>query len=500
MATLPVVGEAAYPTPADVLEVILASILLGAQQQGLVADVRPGSDHYIRAKAIAGRVSMAIANGKIARDNYSPLTATGDALVALAGIYGVAKRPASRAAGYVVVTVAGGTASIPAGFQLTAPSGEKYQTTTAAVVATGGSVQAQAVNGGASTNVAAGAKMTFDSASIGNLNQVCTVDVGGIDGGVDADDTETLRRRLINKLASPGVGGNVSQVQQWAEESSAAVEAAYVYAAARGPSSYDIAVTSATGDRTLSSTIVDTVAAYVTGKMPGNHSLNVTSVSPQEVDVVLLANLALPGSAGGTGGGWRDAAPWPSATSGNVKITSFNSTTKVATTDATALNGLAIGAHIGLWDPVTDPTAPAMREHTVDSCSVSGGFVIFTAQGGISFDPTGGYISTGAVNLTSYASTTLSKIRALGPGEKTTNIDILPRGRRQPTADISGETDLNSKITTQIQTSHSEIRSVDYSIRYDTGTTSTRTSPSVPTTTASAPKILVLKWLAIRKA
>lgn len=497
---LPAVGEENYPTPDEVLNVILSSMQIDAARRGVTIDVSPGSDHYIRAKAFAKRVSVAIANGQIARDDFSPLTATGENLRAICTLYGVPERGASSAAGYVIVRVSSGTAPIPAGFQATAPNGEKYETTTGAVASDLARVQVQAVNGGEATNLSSGTKLTWDSASIGNLNQVCTVDSGGIEGGTEADTDDTLRRRLLNKLARPGVGGNASQIEQWAEEASSGVQAAYVYAAVRGPGSYDVAITADSNDRTLSTAIVSQVSAYVAGKMPGHADLNCTSVSAQEVDIVLAATLALPTSAGGAGGGWLDATPWPNASSGNVRITAYNSSTGVATTNAAALNGLAVGTRIGVWDTDTDAEEPVMREKTVASVTLSGGFYDITVEGGFGFDPTGCYVSAGAVNLAAYAATVLAKMRELGPGEKTTSTDILPRGRRQPTPEDGAETDLNSKLLTAVQNEHSEIRSLEYAARYDAGTTNTRTSPSVPATTASAPRILVLSQLAIRKA
>jgi uncharacterized phage protein gp47/JayE len=499
---LPAVGEENYPTPDEILALVLGSMQIDAARRGLDIDISPGSDHHIRAKAFSKRVSVAIANGQIARDNYNPLTATGDSLLALCALYGITQRPASKAAGYLIVRVSTGSAPIPAGYRCTSPTGEKYQTTTAKTVtntAPNNTIQIQAVEGGSSTNLSAGTQLTWDSSAIGNLLKPCTVDSTGIQNGTDADDEETMRRRLLAKLSRPGIGGNAAQLQEWAEESSSAIEAAYVYSSVRGPGSYDIALTAADSDRTLDTSIVSTAASYVAGQMPGHADINLTTVSAQNVDVVLAMTLALPASAGGAGGGWLDATPWPNATSGNVKITAYNTTTKVATTDAVAANGLAVGARIGVWDDVTAPAEPVMVEHTVSVIAL-GPPVTIEVQGGFGPDPTGGYISAGAVHLISYAATALEKVRVLGPGEKTTSVDILPRGRRQPTPEDGTETDLNSRLLTAIQNEHTEIRSLEYAARYDTGTTNTRTSPSVPTTTANAPRILVLKELAFRKA
>lgn len=506
--TLPAVGEENYPTPDEILALVLGSMQIDAARRGLDIDISPGSDHHVRASAFSRRVSVAIANGQIARDNYNPLTATGDNLLALCALYGLTPRAAAKAAGYTRARVSTGTAPIPAGYRCTSPTGEKYETTTAAnpTAANNGTdangVQIRAVEGGSSTNLSAGTRLTWDSAAVGNLLKESVVLSSGVTGGTDADDEETMRRRLLAKLSRPGIGGNAAQLQEWAEAASSAVEAAYVYSAVRGPGSYDIALTKAGGNRALPGAIVSEVTAYVAGQMPGHADLNVTTISGEEVDVIFAATLALPSSAGGSGGGWRDATPWPNATSGNVQITAWNSTTKIATTDTASANGLAVGTHIGLWDTVTDSEEPVMREYTVKYAALGGGgFYEIQVEGDFGgLDPTDSYISTGAVHLVSYAATALAKIRELGPGEKTTSVDILPRGRRQPTPEEGTETDLNSRLLTAIQNEHSEIRSLEYAARYDAGALTTRTSPSVPTTTANAPKTLVLNQLAFRKA
>ena len=137
--TLPAVGSATYPTVAEIRDTILRTIKLGFQRVGLSANVLEGSENYIRADAIARRVVHAFANNQIALQDYSPLTAQGDALTAIARVYGVEPRAPSKAAGYLVITCTG-TVTIPAGYQCTSPSGEKYQTTSVNTVATGASV------------------------------------------------------------------------------------------------------------------------------------------------------------------------------------------------------------------------------------------------------------------------------------------------------------------------------------------------------------------------
>jgi uncharacterized phage protein gp47/JayE len=490
--TLPSVTDANYPTHAEIRDGILRTIRYGFARRGLVANVLEGSDQWYRADALARRVSIAIANGKIGRQNMSPLDSQDDALVELASVFGVNERPASTAAGYVTIKCTG-TISIPADFQCTAGTGRKFKTTsTNASIATAASVQVEALAAGKASNLTAGEPVTWDSAAIGQLDHQATVAAGGIDGGAEADDTETLRARLIDRLSFPATGNNWAQTKLDAENASAAVLVAFVYPAMRGPSSEDVAVVGAAGDGVLSSTTVTRVSSAILAKMPGHQNLNATGILNQELDVVLAATLPLPASAGGAGGGWRDAAPWPAE---NVKVTAYNPTTGVATVNGSTAP--TVGAQIGLWDP----TAAAMLEKTILTVSGSGPWTI-TVEGGFGFDPTGVYISAGAVGLVAYATAAFVEFgpTKLGPGEKTTSLDILPRARRHPTTDLAYPSDLTRVALGAITKAYPEILDLDYAARFETGTTTTRTSPSIPPTTADPPRRLKVKHFAIRKA
>jgi len=488
---LPAVGDSSYPTPGEVRDAILRTLRVLCNRRGLTINVEPGSDAYIRADAFAARVAIAIANNKIALEDSSPLDATEDALEELAGIFGVTRRPAASATGTVkIVTTA--TVTIPADFRATAPNGKKYKTITAGTYANGASVELIAVDAGLDTDQDEGTKLTWDSASIGALNQVCTVEVGGLDGGADEDNDDRLRARLIRRLSFPAVGGNWSQVVGWAEESTSSVEAAYVYAAVRGPASYDVAITKAGGDRTLNSTTINAVRAYILAQMPGQNDLNLTSVTAQYVDVILKATLPLPVNAGGAGGGWRDAAPWPAE---NAKITAYNVGTGIATVNSTTAP--TVGANIGIWDYAGE----TMREYTIVGPIGGGaGAWTFGVQNGFGFTPTNAYVSAGAVNLVGYTEAAMEAFAELGPGQKTTNVDIIPRGRRQPGPDVQAPTDLTIQQRRAVIEQYDEILDLEYANTYDTGTTNTRTSPSVPSTTADPPNILVVRHFAIRKA
>ena len=495
--TLPAVGDAQYPTPDELRSAYLRTVRLGFARRGLAANVLPGSDHYIRGDALAKRLSIALANNRVAREQLSVLTATGDQLVKEAGVYGVTKRPAAAAAGYVAI-VCTGTITIPSGFRATGPNGLKYDTTsTNAGITTGALVQLRCVTAGAAGDLEVADQVSWDSAAIGALNSVATVAAGGIDGGADEDDEETLRRRLLDRLSFPSVGGNVGQVRGWAEESSASVDQAFCYAAVRGPGSYDVAVTGSSGDGILTSATLNAIAAYIQGKMPGIVSLNVTSAQNQEVDVVLAGSLALPVQAGGAGGGWLDADPWPVEA---VQITGFSQVTGDVTVTATTAPN--IGRRIAVWDPTGgDDSEGLLREYTVTApiAVVAGGFTFrVTSASGIA-GLVGAYVSAGAVNLAAYCAAAKAAIQALGPGEKSDSTDVIPRGRRYPGPDVTAPSGLSSRVIDAIEQDSPEILSMVYALRVETGTLVNITEPSLPASTADPPKRLRLKYFAIYK-
>lgn len=493
--TVPAVAGQYYPTLEELRDSGLRALAAAAESRGLTVNVLPGSEYYLRFDALAAQMLPAFANGKLGLKAVSPLDAEGDQLIELAGVFGIAQRAAAAAAGSATVAVVSGSVTIPAGYTCTAPDGTRYETVSAATVANGGAVELQAVIGGVSTNKPVGTVLRWDSASIGALRQNATVAAGGLSGGTDADSVETVRQRLLDHLASPSGGGNWSAMKLLAENASASVSRAFVYPAMQGPGSAAVAVVKSDGDRTLAQSIVNIVASAIVAGMPGHENLNATSVTAEPLDVVVRMTLPLPVFAGGVGGGWRDGTPWPNAASGSVKITSFNSGTGEITTNAAALNGLAVGNHIGIWVP-DDET---MYEYTVATAAVSG-TVKITVVGGFAADYSGAYISAGAENLTAYAAEALTAFQALGPGEKTASLHLLPRSLRKPAPATVAPAELGSRLLGDIQAAHDEVISLEYQHRYTTGTTTTKTEPTVPAATTDPPGILTLEYLAFQEA
>lgn len=501
---LPQVGAAAYPTVTELRDGILRDLLYYGLKNGLTFNVLPGSEHYILATILANRIAIAIANNKISNEQRNPLTSTGTALEDFCRAYGITKRPASPSTGFIEAVVSSGSVVIPTTYQATAPNGKKYVPVTSGTYVNGDSVEMTSVASGEDTEQDAGAVLTWDSASIANLKSSAVVDGAGITGGTDGDTDEDLRRRLIDRLSQQAIGGNGASVKGWAEEVSASIWAAFVYQAAQGGSTYAFAIGKDFGDRTLTPSVVSLAAANVNAKMPGGVvQLNATTFFPERVDVVLSATLPLPATSGGTGGGWRDATPWPAEI---TKITNVSGD-GVITVDSTT--SPVVGQHIGVWDNAAaaaaadeDEAADAMLEFDIITVGGGVGAWEITVVGSTAALREDMYVSAGAVNLKRYAATWLMAMNELGPGEKVSasNTDLMPRAARYPGPDVTAPYALTSIQIAAVTNAHSEVQNLTYAARYATETTDTLTSPTVPPTTADPPRILVLKHFAIIKA
>ncbi len=500
-------ADPVYPTVAELHSQLLSDLRYGYATIGVTANVAKDSELWHRTLAVAKRLAVATQNGRLINKRINPLTATGDDLQEWAGIFGVTKRPATKSSGFVTIVVLSPATSltVPASFKGTSASGKKYQTTAINVgVANGGAVKLESIDTGDSANLDEGEIITWDSSSITYLGTKATVAPGGIDGAADADDDEDLRARLLRRLGFPGVGGNWSQVQEWAEGANASVAFAAVYPTARGPSSYDVAIMGGGDDLSLNTTVQDQVASAIAAEMPGNVSLNVTSVTEEEIDAIIGLGLALPKSAGGAGGGWLDAVPWPSDNESGPNVfgeisavTDTSSGLIQITVNSTSADPPLAGNRIAVWDY----TEETMKHFSIVSVGGSSGaytcVLDLFGSAADSFLESGLYVSPDAEYLDEYAAAFLASTKLLGCGEKSSNTDILFYARRKPGPDIERPYALTSLQLKGIS-DRAEVSDVSFAGRFSEGTKTTKTTPSVPATTALSPRILSLKRLSFR--
>lgn len=490
-----------YPTTEDVVNVYLRSVAGSARRKGIAYNVLPGSEAWLRARAIAAVVVPAFANNKLGLDAVNPLTAQGDDVINGAAAYGVNARPASPATGYITAQVVSGTVNIPDGHPGTLTDGTAITVVGAhPAIANGDPVLVTTATTGVDANQTFNTPGTWDNASIGALKRNFTVAAGGLADASDADTVEEVRQQWLERLANPGKGGNWAHVCELARGASSSISSAWAYPGLT-PGSYGVAIMGGTGNGALSAAVVSQAAAAIVAELPGHTELNCTTITPQEVDVVIKVHAPLPKSAGGPGGGFLDANPWPNDTVPIVKVTSFNATTGVIGTDGASLSGLAIGNHIGIWDPsyvdASGNTVGKMYEFVVSE-ALDPGNVTIKVNGGFPKDFTGCYISAGATNLVKWAESAVAAFATLGPGEKTTSVFLLPRAARKPDEAVRGPQRLESRILSDIQSAHDEISDIGWSARYATGTAVTLTAPSVPGSITDPPRRLTLKHLSFR--
>ncbi len=499
-----------YPTEDQIRSQLLSDIFYGLAKFGIRANVAENSELWHRANAFAKRVSVAIANGKIGLLAVSPLRAKGKSLVDLAAVFGVFPRPASAASGFLICKVLLPAVSVlvTAGYACTSAKGIQYAVTSDATVATGGLVRVLATTSGKRTDLAADAIVTWNSAAIGFLDQKAVVAPGGLDGGKETDDEETLRARLLRRLGFPGVGGNWAHVEEWAEGASAAIEFAAVYPTIRGPGSYDVAVLGDDAAPVLNGSVQNLAAAAIIAQHPGHVSLNVTSVVLQQLDVVINLGLPLPKLAGGAGGGWVDPAPWPSTNESGVhaKVTAVDTIAKTITVDSTNADAPTANLQIAIWDYAAkdadgNPAPQFRRFGVLGVTGMSGAYVLKLDAGtsdAMAFIETGMYVSPAADHLRQYADAFVAAVGKLGPGEKTADPDLLVYARRKPGPDVERPYTLTSRQLDAITEAHVEAADASYAARFDTGTANTRTTPSVPSLVSAPPRKLGLEHLAFR--
>lgn len=149
-------------------------------------------------------------------DQYMPDTAERQALERHASVWGVYRRPATRAVGNAVFTGTAGTV-VPAGMQLRTPAGAIVETLEPAAVSGSGSVTLglRSVLGGTAGNAAGGATLAIVTALAGLDPQAATLDLDGLAGGAEEEKDESLLARFLETIREPGHGGAFFDYPNW---------------------------------------------------------------------------------------------------------------------------------------------------------------------------------------------------------------------------------------------------------------------------------------------
>lgn len=255
----------------------------------------PGADSRLRRSVldVLARIHAAVANGLygflgwIALQVF-PDTAESEQLARWAAIWSVSRKASVAAAGAVDVT--GANASpIAAGTVLVRSDGAEYVTTADAVIAAGvATLQVEAIDAGLAGNGPAGQRLVFSS-PVAGVNASATIAAGGLIGGAEEEDDESLRARLLDRIRRPPHGGNADDYRRWALEVPE-VTRAWVYPMQLGPGTVTVAfVMDGREDMIPVPADVAAVAAYLEQLRPVTAAVTVIAPTPQPLDFVIQA-------------------------------------------------------------------------------------------------------------------------------------------------------------------------------------------------------------------
>lgn len=461
-------------------------------------DVSAGTEIYQKATALAQQIWVATNGVPAAANAQMPDSAEGDDLIRVAAIYGMSPRPAGPSSGPLVLSATIDTPiAIPGGAQLLDPSGLSYK------VSVGGSytnadtvnpIPIESVDPGADTNLPAGTTLRWVSPPA-FVNPTATIGAGGLTGGVDTEDIEGLRARLLGKLQSPPNGVNWPSTVLAAENGSTQVQKAFAYPGCNGPSTEHLAVvrapTPSNKNRDVDALVLASdIVPVVVASYPEFVEVVTTTVQNYPVDVAF--GVALPSSPkaspAGPGGGWVDADPWPSPIATVCAVTAFVSGINIT---VAAANAPVVGDRI-CWLSTDDWILRVAK--ITSSLSVSSPWQVlldtpFTSANGVDI-AVGDFVFPMAENMNAYIAAILAGFANIGPYEKTSNPALLPRAYRRPLATTSWPSQLQSAFLRVLTNAGEEVADVSYKYR-------SATTPPLPAAITDGPYILVPNQIAI---
>ena len=464
-------------------------------------NVAPGSETYIRGEAVASVAAQIMAREVALAEAQMPDSGIGDDLTKTALRWcGLTRSTGAGAQGYVLADCTG-VVVYPSGLEGRSVDGLRYQVITTTIATNGSQVPIRGIDVGTRTDKPYNTVITWTSPPAGSAVSA-PVDTAGLTNGADADTDAKLRQRLQDQIRHPPNSGNWADFASWAEKASAAVEKAFVYPAANGPSTVRVAYTVAgTEDnywiRSGTAALTATVALGVVAKSPEHCDVTTTSVSREYTQVILRATLPDTVVDGGKGGGWIDpiATRWPGYIASGGYYGAYLSTapltpTKLRVDCVHATNAPDTTGTDHPFIAIWSTAARKFLHAQVKLATLVAGTVydidlyepVQTAL--LSADD---QVCPDAEHIDDYGVTMAQSFTALGPGEITTDANLLPRSLRHPLQHESWKSNFTSTEIGQLGINHPEIQHVDVVVP-----THMPAAPSVAVTVNSAPRILCL--------
>lgn len=251
------------------------------------ADARlPASNLNVLARVQAGGLHGLYGMQAWVADQILADTAEAEVLDRHAAIWGVARKPATAAAGYLVMTGVAG-AAIPAGTLLERGDGVQYETAAEAVITAemvpqygGAGAGTAAVPVRALLPGAAGNAASVPLRLVSSLSGVASSGTAVLSGGADVEDDAGLRARLLARIQEPPHGGSSADYAAWAR-AVPGVTRAWVYPRHLGLGTVGLTfVMDGRADIIPTPAEVDTVRAHIEDERPVTSELVVFAPIP----------------------------------------------------------------------------------------------------------------------------------------------------------------------------------------------------------------------------
>lgn len=484
----------------------LRTIKNGLIKQGVERpNVGPNSDWHITATALGNELAVIGANGIVMGDQMMPDTATGEDLDRICATYELARQPAGKSIGPVIIE-ASADSPIVTGQTLVDSAGLRFEVVVGGTYEDEETLTIRSIDTGYATNHAEGDVLQWETAPPYCSDKV-TVGAGGLVNGIDAEDDEVLRERLFALLRTPPGAGNWEHCAEVAEESDPSVQKAFVYPAVQGPSTVHIAVCAAPTDTNKSRAVADAtmsgvIRPFVIGKLPTHAAITVTTIEDVECDLTIAMSLpeAPTASPPGEGGGWVNGTPWPApngSSSYSCTVLSVTSSTQfTVSADTAPTPNVSRIMWLSPYDDWTVYTA-LVTSYTSAASSV----YQITIDSAFPNIAAGCFISPECQNAETYFDALLAEFALMGPGEKTSNASALVRGFRHPTIGQGWQMSVGPSMCRALTSSGDEVSAAQFMYRAAGVTSVTGPSgsltPEVPGAVTDAPKQFIPRHIGI---
>jgi uncharacterized phage protein gp47/JayE len=219
-------------------------------------------------------------------DQVFPDKAEKEYLEAWGKVWGIYRLAATSAEGEVIVAGSAGS-SVPEGAIAIDSKGAQFKLSGGTLAGTSLTMKAVAVEPGKAGNLATGSKLTLVSPLLGIASEI-TAGPSGFQGGVEAEDDESLRARVIKTIQSPPHGGSKTDYETWALEVNG-VKKALCIPLKNGLGTVGVAVWGDPENPILDGVILERAAEHIKKLAPVTSSsgLQVYTPAPRTVNVSL---------------------------------------------------------------------------------------------------------------------------------------------------------------------------------------------------------------------